>query len=93
MTEDTFDLAFFDTPLTRQPDFFTLTENQSIAIIASSEDGIYFNLHNGAWVDLDETFDIGAIKEIIHDEESKQIFLLANKHQGKMGVFLIKFHE
>lgn len=48
---------------------------------------------NGAWIDIDETFDIGCIKEIIHDAESKQFYLLANKYQAKMGVFLIKFHE
>jgi hypothetical protein len=70
-----------------------LSEDQSIAIIASSEDGIYFNMANGAWIDIDETFDIGCIKEIIHDAESKQFYLLANKYQAKMGVFLIKFHE
>tara|TARA_B110000285_G_scaffold48357_1_gene54703 strand:+ start:187 stop:327 length:141 start_codon:yes stop_codon:yes gene_type:complete len=44
--------------------------DQSIAIIASSEDGIYFNMENGAWVDMDELYDIGCIKEIIHDDES-----------------------
>lgn len=70
-----------------------MSDDQSIAIIASSEDGIYFNMANGAWVDLDETYDIGSIKEIVHDDESRQFYMLANKHQGKMGVFLIKFHE
>ena len=37
-------MAEFDTPLTMQPTFFLLTQDQSIAIIASSEDGIYFNM-------------------------------------------------
>jgi hypothetical protein len=50
-------------------------------------------MENGMWVDLDETYDIGAIKEIIHDADARQIYFLANRHQGKMGVFLIKFHE
>lgn len=92
-TEQVQDLAKFDTPLTRQPAFFLLTSDQSIAIIASSEDGIYFNMENGAWIDLDETYDIGQIKEIVHDDESNQIYFLANKHKGKIGVFMIKFHE
>jgi hypothetical protein len=42
---------------------------------------------------MDELYDIGCIKSIIHDNESNQIYFLANKHQGKMGVFLIRFHE
>jgi hypothetical protein len=64
-------MAIFDTPLTRQPEFFLLSDDQSISIIASSEDGIYFNMSTGAWFDLDETYDIGCIKEIIHVSESK----------------------
>jgi hypothetical protein len=48
-----------------------LSDDQSISIIASSEDGIYFNMSTGAWFDLDETYDIGCIKEIIHVSESK----------------------
>jgi hypothetical protein len=48
-----------------------MTEDQGIAIIASSDDGIYFNMNSGAWIDLDDTYNIGLIKEIIQDTESK----------------------
>lgn len=92
-TEEVSDLARFDMPLTRQPEFFLMSDDQSIAIIASSMDSIYFNLNTRAWVDLDETYDISHIKEIVHDSESRSFYLLANKYQGKNGVFLIKFHE
>ena len=93
MTESINDLAVFDVPLLSQPEFFLMTEDQSIAIIATPQDGIYFNMTTGSWVDLDECYNIGGIKEIVHDVDSRQIYFLANRHQGKMGVFLIKFHE
>ena len=70
-----------------------MSDNQEIAIISSTEDGIYFNMTNKAWIDLDETYNISNIKEIIHDSEAQCFYLLANKYQGKCGVFLIKFHE
>lgn len=93
MTEKVHDLAVFDVPLLSQPEFFLMTEEQDIAIIATPQDGIYFNMNNGMWVDLDELYDIGGIKEIIHDADARQIYFLANRFQGRMGVFLIKFHE
>ena len=79
-TEEVSDLARFDMPLTRQPEFFLMSDDQSIAIIASSMDSIYFNLNTRAWVDLDETYDISHIKEIVHDSESRSFYLLANKY-------------
>jgi hypothetical protein len=57
-----------------------MSDDQTIAIIASSEDGIYFNLTNQAWIDLDETFDISLIKQIIHDAEAHVFYILANKY-------------
>jgi hypothetical protein len=61
------ELAFFNMPLNRQPEYFLMSDNQEIAVIASVEDGIYFNMTNKAWIDLDELYNISLIKEIIHD--------------------------
>ena len=44
-------------------------------------------------VDLDQLYNISAIKNIIHDDESKSFYLLCNKYDGKLGTFLIKFNE
>ena len=33
------------------------------------------------------------IKEIINDHEEKCFYILANKYMGKLGVFLLKFHQ
>lgn len=64
-----------------------------MSIIASKEDGIYYNHRNRKQVDLDREFEISAIKEIIYDHEDKVFYLLANMHYGKLGLFLIKFSE
>lgn len=57
-----------------------MTNEQDIAIIATPTDCIYFNMTNGMVVDLDEQFDIGAIKEIIQEPDTRQIYFLANRH-------------
>jgi len=41
--------------------------------------------------DLDELFEIMAIKEIIYDNEDEDFYLLCNQKNGVIGFFLIKF--
>jgi len=36
-------------------------------IISSAEDGVYVDMTNRQEIDLDDKFNIGCIKEIIHD--------------------------
>jgi len=83
----------FEVPLTRQPEFFLMNDDQSVSIIASQDDGIYYNHRTRAFVDLDEHFKITNIKEIIHDHEDRVFYLLCNKYMGKLGLFLIVFDE
>mgnify|MGYP006087666979 CR=1 FL=1 len=44
-------------------------------------------------VDLDETYSMGCIKEIIYDGEDHVFYLLANKYEEKLGFFLIRVSE
>ena len=44
-------------------------------------------------VDLDELYNIGCIKQIAYDAEDHQFYILANKFEGKLGLFLIVFNE
>jgi hypothetical protein len=92
-TEAVHTLCEFEQPLTRQPEFFLMNDDQSVSIIASQDDGIYYNHRTRAYVDLDEHFKISNIKEIIHDHEDRVFYLLANKYLGKLGLFLIVFDE
>ena len=92
-TEETRELVQLQEPLSRQPEFFYMNDEQTVSIIASMDDGIYYHHRTGRFVDLKETFKVSSIKEIIYDEEARMFYLLANKFQEKLGVFLIKFEE
>jgi hypothetical protein len=70
-----------------------MNDEQNVSIIASMDDGIYFNHRSKKQIDLDDEFKISAIKEIIYDHEDRMFYLLANKHESKLGLFLIKFSE
>ena len=62
-------------------------------IIASSDDGIYKDMNKQVEIDLDDRFNIGCIKEIIHDEEDHVFYILANKFDEKLGFFVIRMNE
>ena len=66
---------------------------QDIMIIASNDDGIYKDIKKGIEIDLDDKFNIGNIKEIIHDEEDHVFYILANKFDEKLGFFIIRMDE
>ena len=48
--------------------------------MASPEDGIYYDKKKQLEVDIDETYEISNIKEIIYDHEEGYFYLLANKY-------------
>ena len=55
-TELVKDVVIFDIPLLRQPEFFLMNDDQTVSIIASQDDGIYYNHRTRLFVDLDELF-------------------------------------
>lgn len=77
----------------RSPEFFTMNEAQTISIVASVEEGFFINHATGENIDLDEKFKIQMIKEIIYDHEDEAVYLLANKFQDRLGVFIVRFNE
>ena len=92
-TEIVDSVASFEVPLSRQSEYFQMNDDQTVAIIASADDGIYYNHRTKVQVDLDELYNISSIKELIHDHEDRCFFLLCNKFEGKLGLFLIRFDE
>ena len=62
-------------------------------VAASPEDGIYVNLDKQQEEDLDELYNIGCMKEIIHDEEEGVFYILANKFDEKLGLFILKMKD
>lgn len=62
-------------------------------VVSSFTDGIYYNFKNKTEIDLDDQFNVLAIKAIIFDPKDNHFYMLANKFDQKLGVFLIKFHQ
>ena len=63
--------------------------------MASLDDAmLYYSKQQAqAFFDLDDTYKISDIKEIINDHEDECFYLVANKYQDKLGVFIIRFDE
>jgi hypothetical protein len=72
-----------------------MNDDHNVAIVASSEDGIYYKFRTRKMIDLDEKYEISNTKEIIYDflndHEEIVYYLLSNKYIGKLGVFLLRF--
>jgi hypothetical protein len=62
-------------------------------IVASPEDIIYINLKDKSDVDIDDTYKVKAIKEIIYDYEDGVFFILANKLDEKLGFFVFTIEQ
>ena len=76
-----------------QPQYFNPNDNQDVFIVSSPDDGIYINTKTREEVDIDELFNMSAIKEIIFESVQRQFYILANKFDDKLGFFLIRFDE
>ena len=61
----------FKVPFTRQPEFFSMNDEQTVYVAASSSDGIYYNATTKNEVDLDELYNISNIKEMIYENVEK----------------------
>ena len=70
-----------------------MSTNQYVAIIASADDGIFYNFKSDKYVDLDEEFKMSNIAQMIYDQEERKFYLLANKYNEKLGFYLIQFDE
>lgn len=62
-------------------------------VISSPDDGVYIDLNERSEIDLDDKFNIGCIKEIIHDQEDGVFYILANKYDEKLGFFLLRMDD
>ena len=64
-----------------------------MSVVASIEDGYYWNNDTKTLVDLDQEFKIMNFKNVCYDSEDKLFYIIVNKYEEKLGVFLIKFEE
>ena len=64
--------------------------DQNIMITASPGDGIYTNLVQNYEVDVDEQYKIGAMKQIIFDNDDNSFYILANSLEDKLCIYPLK---
>jgi hypothetical protein len=61
--------------------------------VASPEDCIYIDMEKETELDVDQQYQVSAIKEIIYDEEDKLFYFLSNKFDEKLGFFVFSIAE
>ena len=83
----------FVEPMQFQPSLFWVTEDQNQYILCSKKDGWHYNATSRRFMDIDLLYSIDCIKEIGHDCEEKCFYILANRHNDRYGIFLIRFKE
>ena len=42
---------------------------------------------------MDEIFNLEVVRDMIYDEEDQMYYMLANKYDGKLGQFVVRFDE
>jgi len=57
------------------------------------EDLFYVSLETRTEFDVDEHYELGALKEMIYDPTDKFFYLVTNKHQGKLGFFVLRIER
>mgnify|MGYP001054446189 CR=1 FL=1 len=83
----------YSEPFSIQPNYFVANESQDIFVAASMHDAFWVNLKERTDVDLDLLYNVDSITQIIYDQEDKMFYFLANKKNGFIGFYLIKFEE
>lgn len=79
--------------LSFQPNIFEMNDAQTCSIIANSYESAFFNHKTGLRRYIGEVFSISLIREIVYDNDWKQFYVMANKYKGKLGLYVIRFHE
>ena len=93
MTEEVTTVYKFKTELNKQPQFFEMNTEQKICLTASNDDGIYTDIDKDIELDMDETYSVQMIKEIIYDADEDMFYFLSNKYEEKLGFFVIRINE
>ena len=60
----------FGDPLKKQPQFFSPNgSKQSVFVISTADDVIYYNREKDIEMDIDEAYNIKIVKQVKYDEE------------------------
>ena len=67
--------------------------DQTVHVLASENDGYWFNEKTGESIDLDDAYSVDAIKEIVYDQDEKIFYFMANSCRNKTGFYMTCFEE
>lgn len=90
-TEEFTQIFKYKEPMFGQPEFFVSDPEQDIFVIASDNQSFYINTKSGQEIDLDSKFGVTNVKQVVCEVEDGQFYFVANKYNGIIGFFLIKF--
>jgi hypothetical protein len=62
-------------------------------VVASATNGLHYDVKNNRFIDIDKLYGISEIKEITYDDEDKTFYIMANRCNEKLGIFLIRLDE
>jgi hypothetical protein len=77
--------------LKRQPDYLVFNAKQDRAIIASTDDVLWVDIHAQSEADIDDIYNLGSIKSVLFVDN--KFYVLANKFDKKLGYFLLELPE
>lgn len=83
----------FSREFDNQPLIFVPNSDNTIFFVASSKQGRIVNIKTLDEFSFDLNFDLENFKQVVYDEEKKNFFVLANRYEEKLGLFLIVFNE
>jgi len=83
----------FEKDFVEQPEFFITNSDQTVFMMTSPIDALYYNKTTSKEIDIDELFDVTKCKSAYYDQHDKQFFLLSNQSGEKLGFFLTRFSE
>jgi len=69
----------FSPALTEQPVFYSQNNDQTVHVLASAQDGIWYDETTNHEVDVDELYSVAAIQSVVFDQEERTFYILCNK--------------
>ena len=61
-------------------------------MVASIKECLYVDLKKEREIDIDEEHDLQQFKTVMFDNEDKHIYIISNKHGGKLGFYIKKIN-
>ena len=61
-------------------------------MVSSRQDSLYVNMENQTECDIDETYSIDNIRQIVFEGTENYFYVVSNSYKSKLGIFVIKIN-